>query len=39
MERIFYPRSIVIIGLNPLRLFKDGSGVCALDARMVIEKG
>ncbi|MCX5813396.1 MAG: acetate--CoA ligase family protein [Proteobacteria bacterium] len=25
--------------INPLRLFKNGSGVCALDARMVIDKG
>jgi len=25
--------------INPLRLLKDGSGVFALDARMVIEKG
>jgi acyl-CoA synthetase (NDP forming) len=25
--------------INPLRLLKDGSGICALDARMVIEKG
>jgi acetate---CoA ligase (ADP-forming) len=24
--------------INPLRLLKDGSGVCALDARMVMEK-
>jgi hypothetical protein len=27
------------IDINPLRLLKDGSGICALDARMVIEKG
>ncbi len=27
------------LDINPLRLFKDGSGVCALDARMAIEKG
>ncbi len=27
------------IDINPLRLLKDGSGVCALDARMVVEKG
>ena len=26
------------LDINPLRLLKDGSGVCALDARMVIEK-
>jgi succinyl-CoA synthetase beta subunit len=25
--------------INPLRLLKDGSAICALDARMVIEKG
>jgi len=27
------------LDINPLRLAKDGSGVCALDARMVVEKG
>jgi acetate---CoA ligase (ADP-forming) len=27
------------IDINPLRLLKDGSGVLALDARMVMEKG
>jgi len=26
------------LDINPLRLLKDGSGVCALDARMVIKK-
>lgn len=26
------------LDVNPLRLFKDGSGVCAIDARMRIEK-
>ncbi len=25
--------------INPIRLLKDGSGLCALDARMVMEKG
>ncbi|OPY12778.1 MAG: succinyl-CoA synthetase subunit alpha [Syntrophus sp. PtaB.Bin001] len=27
------------VDINPLRLFKDGSGICALDARMVVDKG
>ncbi|SEM19483.1 acetyltransferase [Syntrophus gentianae] len=27
------------VDINPLRLFKDGSGLCALDARMAIAKG
>ncbi len=27
------------LDINPLRLFRDGSGVCALDSRMVIAKG
>lgn len=31
-------REIQEIDINPLRLFKDGSGVCALDARMVVNK-
>lgn len=30
--------SIKEMDINPLRILKDGSGVCALDARMVIEK-
>jgi hypothetical protein len=25
--------------INPMRLFKDGSGVCVLDARIVMKKG
>ena len=24
--------------INPIRLFNDGSGLCALDARIVMEK-
>ena len=27
------------LDVNPLRLFQDKPGVCALDSRMVIEKG
>ena len=27
------------LDINPLRLFQDKAGVCALDSRMVIEKG
>ena len=27
------------LDINPLRLLKDGSGLFALDARMVVEKG
>jgi len=27
------------LDINPIRLLKDGSGLCALDARMVVKKG